>query len=180
MSSPTTFFPSLFVSEEENEAIVEQTAAVIPLLAFYVFADGVQVGLNGVIKACGRQKIIVPIVVVAYWLIGVPLGYYLGLYRNGGDDTLCADAGGTMVLCGDVGLVFGATTGTWCHMLMLVVAVVGTTDWKKEAFLAQQRVADDRTHKKRHKRQKQQRWDSEREVNKQQKMKMSRSDGAIC
>ena len=138
---PRGFFPDLFVSSSENQAIVDQTAATIPLLAIYVVADGIQTGLNGIIKGCGRQRVVVPIVVVAYWVVGVPLAYYFGLYRPGGDDAMCSTHGGDMVLCGDVGLVAGMTTGTWVHMLLLAAVVIGTTDWKAEAHKAQQRVA---------------------------------------
>jgi len=155
---PHGFFPGLFVSDV---AIIDQTAATIPLLATYVFADGVQTGLNGIVKGCGRQGIVVPIVVVAYWCVGVPLAYYWGLYRSGGDDTRCAHiaSDGTydstfgvgLVLCGDVGLVAGMTAGTWCHMLLLAAVVIGTTDWNAEAHKARQRVIADQAHRERQK-----------------------------
>jgi MATE family multidrug resistance protein len=150
---PHGFLPGLFVSYDENPGIIDQTAATIPYLAIYVFADGIQTGLNGIIKGCGRQRIVVPIVVVAYWVVGVPLAYYLGLYRTGGDDTLCAgsDGEGGTILCGDVGLVAGMTAGTWCHMLLLAVVVTRTTDWKHEAYKAKQRVTGDHERQKRKK-----------------------------
>ncbi len=189
-SLPHGFFPSLFVSATENRAIVDQTSATIPMLAFYVFADGVQTGFNGIIKGCGRQRIVVPIVVVAYWIIGVPLAYYFGLYRSGGDDTMCAhiaDDGsfdpseGGLTLCGDVGLVAGMTMGTWSHMLLLAVVVIGTTDWKAEAYKAKQRVLADQTNRERQKRQKLRKLDSDmeddRESSQKQKMRFSKSDG---
>ena len=186
-SLPHGFFPGLFVSASENRAIVDQTAATIPLLAFYVFADGVQTGLNGIIKGCGRQRIVVPIVLVAYWLVGVPLAYYFGLYRNGGDDTLCAHIAsdgtydpseGGLVLCGDVGLVAGMTAGTWCHMLLLAVVVTCTTNWENEADKAKQRVVADQTYRERQKRQKQRKQDTDRE-NQKSRMRSSRSDGYL-
>jgi len=155
---PHGFFPGLFVSDT---AIIDQTAATIPLLATYVFADGVQSGLNGIVKGCGRQRIVVPIVVVAYWCVGVPLAYYWGLYRSGGDDTRCAHVasdgtynlrfGGGLVLCGDMGLVAGMTAGTWCHMLLLAAVVIGTTDWNAEAHKARQRVVANQAHRERQK-----------------------------
>ncbi|VEU37334.1 unnamed protein product [Pseudo-nitzschia multistriata] len=177
---PHDFLPSLFVSEEESKDIVDQTAATIPFLAIYVFADGVQTGLNGIIKGCGRQRIVVPIVVVAYWVVGVPLAYYFGLYRNGGDDELC---GTSMVLCGDVGLVAGMTMGTWCHMLLLAVVVVCTTDWKNEAYKALLRVTNQDDRDKR-KRQKQRRGERERsseieETDCRHKLRATQSDGNL-
>jgi MATE family multidrug resistance protein len=186
-SLPHSFFPGLFLSASENRAIVDQTAATIPLLAFYVFADGVQTGLNGIIKGCGRQRIVVPIVLVAYWVVGVPLAYYFGLYRSGGDDTLCAHIAsdgtydpseGGLVLCGDVGLVAGMTTGTWCHMLLLAVVVICTTNWENEADKAKQRVIADQTHRERQKRQKQRKQDTDRE-NQKSRLRSSRSDGHL-
>ena len=155
---PHTLLPSLFVSSKDNQAIINQTASTIPYLSIYVLADGIQTGCNGIIKGCGRQKIVVPIVVFAYWIVGVPLAYYLGIYRNNGNDLVCknynpSDTGdtdndndndndndGTMILCGDVGLVAGMTAGTWVHMLLLLFVVIGTTNWKNEANKAKQRV----------------------------------------
>lgn len=157
---PHTVLPSLFVNSTkgDNQSIINQTALTIPYLSIYVFADGIQTGCNGIIKGCGRQKIVVPIVVFAYWIVGVPLAYYLGIYRNNGNDLLCStnnnsdseiiDANDTdydndndtMILCGDVGLVAGMTAGTWVHMLLLLFVVIGTTNWKNEANKAKQRV----------------------------------------
>ena len=44
---PSHFFPSFFHPED---SVIEQTSRTIPLLAAYVFADGIQVALNGIIK----------------------------------------------------------------------------------------------------------------------------------
>jgi Na+-driven multidrug efflux pump len=97
---PHTFLPSLFAPDEED--LILETSRTIPLLATYVFADGVQTALNGVIRGCGRQIIIVPIVVVSYWVIAVPLAYYLAFIVHGGE--MECDEG---YFCGDVGLVGG-------------------------------------------------------------------------
>ena len=58
--------------------------------------------MNGIIKGCGRQCVIMPIVFVAYWVVGVPLAYYLAFIRNDGE-MICDDRW----FCGDVGLVTG-------------------------------------------------------------------------
>ncbi|KAG7368763.1 multidrug efflux protein [Nitzschia inconspicua] len=132
---PHDFLPSLFAPNELG--VIHEAAQTIPLLALYVIADGIQVALNGVIKGCGRQCVTVPIVIVAYWIIGVPLAYFLAFTRNNGLSS-CEDT--TITFCGDVGLVTAMTTGTWIHMLLLAVAVFGTTDWKLEARKAKERV----------------------------------------
>ena len=73
-------------------------------------------------------------VLIAYWVVGVPLAYYLAFVRN--DGTLCDDS----YFCGVRGLVFGMTIGTWVHMILLAILVWHTTDWPQEAVKAKQRV----------------------------------------
>jgi multidrug resistance protein, MATE family len=134
---PHDFLPSLFAPNETG--VIKEAARTIPLLALYVVADGIQVALNGIIKGCGRQCLTVPIVILSYWIIGVPLAYYLAFTMNKGVAS-CDETKG--YLCGDVGLVTAMTTGTWVHMLLLGLAVFGTTDWKLEARKAKERVLE--------------------------------------
>lgn len=124
--TPHTFFPSLFAPTETE--LYEQAGKLMPLLALYVFADGIQSALNGVVKGCGRQALIMPVVVVAYWVVGLPLAYHWAF------DEQCSS------LCGDLGLVSGMTTGTWVHMLLLAAVVLCGTDWIKEAKKAHARM----------------------------------------
>ncbi len=130
---PHGFFPSLFAPDEDD--LIKETMKTIPLLALYVFADGTQTALNGVIKGCGRQAVAMPAVIVSYWVVGVPMAYYLAFVRHPGTGT-CDDG----YFCGVVGLVAGTTTGTWLHMILFGVVVFAFTDWGEQAEKAQFRV----------------------------------------
>jgi MATE family multidrug resistance protein len=130
---PHGFFPSLFAPNEDD--LIKETMKIIPLLALYVFADGTQTALNGVIKGCGRQAVAMPAVIISYWVVGVPLAYYLAFVRHPGTG-ICEDG----YFCGVVGLVAGTTTGTWLHMILFGVVVFGFTDWEEQAEKAQRRV----------------------------------------
>lgn len=112
-------------------------SSTIPFLAVYVFADGIQVALNGILKGCGRQAIVMPIVVFAYWIIGVPFAYYNSFEKHDGT----TDCGGGDVTCGVRGLVFGMTVGTWVHFLLLFWVVGVAIRWDLEVVLAQERMA---------------------------------------
>mmetsp|Transcript_23006 Transcript_23006/g.56676 ORF Transcript_23006/g.56676 Transcript_23006/m.56676 type:complete len:467 (+) Transcript_23006:93-1493(+) len=59
MIIPHGFFPALFAPNERD--VVKETRKTIPLLATYVFADGVQAAINGIVKGIGRQWVTVPI-----------------------------------------------------------------------------------------------------------------------
>jgi MATE family multidrug resistance protein len=103
--TPHTVFPSLFAPDEDD--LVRETSRTVTLLAVYVFADGLQAAFYGTIKGCGRQPVVMPVVVVAYWVVGVPLAYYLAFVKFRG--VMCS----TSYLCGQVGLVAGMTVGTY-------------------------------------------------------------------
>jgi multidrug resistance protein, MATE family len=135
--TPHTIFPSFFTPDQ---ALVTEASRLIPLLSVYVVGDGIQTVLNGIIKGCGRQCVIMPIVVVAYWIVGVPLAYFYAFIQH--DGIMCDDN----IHCGVTGLVSGMTIGTWTHMLLLAGVVVFTTNWTTEARKAKERMeADDET-----------------------------------
>jgi MATE family multidrug resistance protein len=132
--TPHGYFPSLFAPDEAD--LILQASRLIPLLSLYVLADGIQSALNGIIKGCGRQVVTMPIVVFAYWIVGLPLAFYLAFVHHEGV-MLCEDS----YFCGTVGMVTGLTVGTWVHMLLLGAVVVGTTNWEAEAKKAKERVS---------------------------------------
>eukprot|EP01083_Nonionella_stella_P253786 872995_1 len=132
--APHTFLPSLFTSDEN---VVSLASQLIPLLAMYTFADGIQNALNGIMKGCGRQKLVMPVVVFAYWAVGLPIAYYNSFVRYEGT-TECESG---MHPCGAVGLVIGMTSGTWVHFLLLALLVRFAINWDDEAESAQLRVS---------------------------------------
>ena len=131
--TPHTTFPSLFTSDAD---LIEMTTLTIPLLSLYVFADGQQVALNAIIKGCGRQCALIPIILVAYWVIALPLAWYFSFATSGAS----TDCDGR-ALCGVVGLVAGMTIGTWVHFLLLAIYIGCMIDWPLEAKLAKERLS---------------------------------------
>ena len=135
--TPHTFFPSLFAPLQQD--LVAESSRTIPLLALYVLADGIQSAFNGIVKGCGRQTITMPIVIFAYWIVGVPLAYFMAFVHH--DGTTTCTSGPTHFGCGIVGLVFGMTVGTWTHMLLLGVVLLFTIRWEGEAQAARERLS---------------------------------------
>jgi len=131
--APHNTFPSLFTSDAD---LIEMTSLTIPLLSLYVFADGQQVALNAIIKGCGRQCALIPIILISYWIIALPLSWYFAFVKSGGSTDCDGQA-----LCGVVGLVAGLTIGTCAHYMILGMYIVCTIDWPLEAKLAKERLA---------------------------------------
>ncbi len=130
--APHKIFPSLFTTDND---VMFQCSKTIPFLAVYVVADGIQCGLQGAIKGCGKQVVIAPIVLFSYWIVGVPLSYYITFIKNDGEMDCRAED-----LCGVRGLVFGLLVGTWVHMFLSLGVFVFAIDWSNEAAAAQERL----------------------------------------
>lgn len=79
-------FPDMFVNYNNeadlmNTFEVVQTAGVLLLIAaFFQISDGVQVVVLGALR--GLQDVMMPMLFtfIAYWLVGFPISYYLGLH----------------------------------------------------------------------------------------------------
>lgn len=103
----------LFTSDKEVVALVE---SLMPVLACYVVVDGMQTSLTGVIKGMGKQKIAGPIVMIAYYAMGLPVGIVLTFVYHWGIYGLCV----------------GTLLGTVAHLAMYWHVVYVQTDWELE------------------------------------------------
>lgn len=73
--------PSLYVQDKH----IEETAVALLLIsAFFQLSDGVQVVGLGCLRGIGDIRIPTCIALVAYWVIGLPVGYYFAFNLNQG------------------------------------------------------------------------------------------------
>ncbi len=70
------YFPSLYI---DNEEVVKISALLIVIAAIFQVSDGVQVVSLGALRGMGDIKIPTVITLVAYWVLALPIGYYLGI-----------------------------------------------------------------------------------------------------
>ncbi|MBW4889588.1 MATE family efflux transporter [Mucilaginibacter sp. HMF5004] len=78
-----TFFnnwlPYMFTTDEH---VIVFAAQLLILAAFFQLFDGTQVVGLGILRGMGDVKIPTAITFVAYWVIGIPVGYYFGIKQN--------------------------------------------------------------------------------------------------
>ncbi len=78
------FLPSLYI---DDPAVIEFTASLLIIAAFFQLSDGIQVVCAGALRGLQDVKIPSVLIFVAYWIIALPLGYWLafplGLGANG-------------------------------------------------------------------------------------------------
>lgn len=73
------FLPSLYIMDAEVIAIA---APLIVIAGFFQLADGTQVVCIGALRGLQDVKLPSLFIFVAYWVIGLPLGYWLG-FKSG-------------------------------------------------------------------------------------------------
>ncbi|PCJ98340.1 MAG: MATE family efflux transporter [Flavobacteriaceae bacterium] len=66
----------------DNTEVIYLAAKLLLVAAFFQISDGIQVVVLGALRGLQDVKIPTVITFIAYWLIGFPISFYLGLYTS--------------------------------------------------------------------------------------------------
>src|SRR5699024_5006666 len=64
--------------------ILALAAGLLQLAVLFQFFDGLQVSAAGALRGCKDTRVPMSITLLAYWAIGLPLGWWLGFVEQGG------------------------------------------------------------------------------------------------
>ncbi len=98
------FIPTLFTTNAEVIAIASELLA---FAALYQLSDGIQNVSVGILRGIQDVRIIMPIALVSYWLLNLPVGYLLGFSLGMGPSGLY------------VGFTFGLSTAAALMILRI-------------------------------------------------------------
>ncbi|KAH7098618.1 mate-domain-containing protein [Auriculariales sp. MPI-PUGE-AT-0066] len=112
----------LFSQDPEVVAIV---AAIMPLVGFLQFLDGIAALSSGILRACGRQGIAAIIVFFSYYVVGIPAALALAFKAH-------------MDL---LGLWLGVSLG-YAFTTFFQLVVIALFNWDTEADKAQKRLQE--------------------------------------
>lgn len=73
------FFINIFTN---NEQILSIAIPIVALFALSELADGVQIALGGILKGLKMTKQVLICVLSSYWLVGLPVGFYLAYQKQ--------------------------------------------------------------------------------------------------
>jgi len=82
------WFPTLYLDFDsaldlaDNTEVVFLAGKLLLVAAFFQISDGIQVVVLGALRGLQDVKIPTFITFIAYWLVGFPISYYLGLYTG--------------------------------------------------------------------------------------------------
>ncbi len=69
------FFPTLYISDTE---VISIASSLLVIAAFFQLSDGIQVVGLGALRGLADVKIPTFFTFIAYWIIGLPVGYVMG------------------------------------------------------------------------------------------------------
>lgn len=82
------WFPTIYLdvddlaNQADNTVVIVMAAQLLLVAAFFQISDGLQVVILGALRGLQDVKIPTFITFIAYWLIGFPICFYLGLYTE--------------------------------------------------------------------------------------------------
>jgi multidrug resistance protein, MATE family len=84
------FFPTLFVNNNtemalnaaEIKEVVQIASQLLLVAAFFQISDGLQVVVLGALRGLQDVKVPMYICFIAYWMVGFPVSYYLGMHTT--------------------------------------------------------------------------------------------------
>jgi len=100
-----------------NEEVKDLVAEIIPIWCTFMIGDSVQAVSGGVLRGLGKQKVVLFLNILAFWVLGVPIGA-----------TLTFAAG-----LGVFGLWWGLVIGIYSGAVIGILLLRFRTDWRKEA-----------------------------------------------
>jgi len=84
------WFPTIYLDVNDvknmadNSEVIGLAAQLLLVAAFFQISDGIQVVVLGALRGLQDVRIPTLITFVAYWIIGFPISYYLGLFTDFG------------------------------------------------------------------------------------------------
>ena len=67
--------PSIYI---KNEGVIQIAGELLIVAAFFQLSDGIQVVGAGILRGLSDVKVPTLVTLIAYWIVGLPLGYVLG------------------------------------------------------------------------------------------------------
>lgn len=110
---------SIFTSDPQVARIVTN---VLPLVSIFVFADNIAGVADGVLNGMGRQHVGAYCNLASYYLFALPVGFWLCFSQGWGLSGLWAALAVTLIVA-----------------CLFTVLVLLSSNWKKEAYKAEQR-----------------------------------------
>jgi MATE family multidrug resistance protein len=68
----------------DDTAVAALAAQLLMLAAIFQFSDGIQVTAGGALRGLKDTTLPMIITILAYWAIGMPVGYWLAFHRGFG------------------------------------------------------------------------------------------------
>eukprot|EP00934_Nitzschia_sp_Nitz4_P001654 Nitzschia sp. Nitz4//scaffold470_size5724//1936//3435//NITZ4_009208-RA/size5724-processed-gene-0.0-mRNA-1//-1//CDS//3329552685//1654//frame0 len=110
-----------FSSDDE---VADLVSDLIPLACVFMLGDATQATTGGVMRGLGKQKAVLGLNILAFWLLGIPGGALLTFVGN----------------AGVAGLWWGFVLGVYCACLVGALLLTYFISWEKQSQKATNRI----------------------------------------
>jgi len=109
----------------EHDDIANLVSQLIPLMCVFMMGDAIQATTCGILRGLGRQRLVLWLNLLAFWVIGVPTGAILAFNIN----------------LGTHGLWWGLVTGINASCIIGILLLRFNIDWNAESKKAMERLS---------------------------------------
>ncbi|MES2389698.1 MAG: MATE family efflux transporter [Bacteroidota bacterium] len=75
------FLPAMYTTDKD---VIRAASELVVIAAFFQLSDGIQVVGQGVLRGMADVKVPTLLSLLSYWLLGIPVGWFLGVYLEMG------------------------------------------------------------------------------------------------
>lgn len=108
-----------------NDEVADLVSKLIPISCVFMMGDAGQATVGGVMRGLGRQRVVLLLNILAFWILAIPVGSLL---------TFVGDAG-------VAGLWWGFVIGIYASMLVGLATLKFRISWEKETEKALKRLS---------------------------------------
>jgi MATE family multidrug resistance protein len=108
-----------------NDEVADLVSTLIPLSCVFMMGDAVQATVGGVMRGLGRQRLVLYLNILAFWILAIPIGSLLTFVGN----------------AGVAGLWWGYVVGIYAASCIGILVLRFRISWEEEAKNATKRLS---------------------------------------
>ncbi len=114
-------FGKLFSSDESVSSLISN---LLPLSCIFMMGDAIQANSGGALRGLGKQRLLLILNIIGFWLLALPCGALLTFVAN----------------IGVRGLWLGMMIGIYSSSIMGIILLNFVINWQREAEIAKSRI----------------------------------------
>ena len=113
--------------DNNNDDVAHLVSQLIPISCVFMMGDSIQATVGGVLRGLGRQKLVLLLNILGFWILAVPIGSLLTFQKS--------------IHLGVHGLWWGMVIGIYSSAILGIVLIKYRVNWSKEVEKSLRRIS---------------------------------------